>query len=157
MDSIPHSTNRSASFVTVPPSVTSDPIAAPVSQIVWDVTKYTDMIMIGTDVTTAGVSGRDIQLSTDGGATYATTSGNYVSVALDGITVAQTGVPLISVASTLGRSFVAEMSGMRNTGIKKMERGDVPVLFVSSQSPITHVRVNCGSNLTGGTIKLMAR
>ncbi len=141
-------------------------IAAPTASIVVDVSAYSEVMVLGRLVTTSGAANRGVFVSTDGGATYFITTGNYIAVAAAG-----TETPIYIALNhgtpvTNARSFGGIIYNLRDTIAAKLMLGtfDVSRYFVANNNPITHIQIGARAasagaliNMTGGTVQVWGR
>lgn len=123
-------------------------------------------IMIILAATTLSISGQEqVQVSTDNGSTWFTTSGDYVSLDSAGASTNVPGARIVDTAHTAARRGSIIILGANITGPPKVMdiqgRGSNGKLahFIASGSPINAVRVNGsgGGNINGGKIFCLAR
>lgn len=142
-------------------------ISVGVANIDVDVSNYDDIIVSFVDVTTATNGSRSILVSTDGGATYWTTSGNYRWYSFSGVLTNNTTVAVHAVSTTAARGGLFLMSGLRSSTSFKpwqtpnnSDHGDG--IFVGSLLPVTNIRLfnsptGSAGNLTGGRVIIYGR
>lgn len=126
---------------------------------------FTDIMVIGRNVTTSASTWRTIQVSTDDGVSFFTTSGDYKSISAAGVESNETGLYPHGTATTAARSFFCFMPGINlDSPLKPCDtptRGVDSTIFVASSLPINRVKVNgavgSGANLTGGTIRIYGK
>lgn len=123
-------------------------------------------IMVIMAATTLSVSGQEqLQVSTNNGSTWFTTSGDYISIDSAGVTTNTPGSRFVDTNHTAARHSTQIIWGANVTGIPKpmdlVPRGSGGKLvhFIASTSPINAVRVNGsnGGNVNGGKIYCLAR
>lgn len=125
---------------------------------------YTDLLIIFRNVTLS-VSGQpSIRVSTDNGATYYSTSGDYVTVPASGIEAAQSFIALTNANATAARTAIGLLAAVNTTSAAKFidrpNRDDSgSALFVANSSPINAIRAlpGSGGNFNAGTIYLFGR
>lgn len=122
---------------------------------------YKDFLIVCRGVS-ASVNGlRCIQVSTNNGASFFSTSGDYVQVTTTGTETAGTFLALHATFATAARTFTAELSGFGVSGGPKMARSSSGEdrLFVASTSPVNALRFtnSAGGNLTAGSLFVYAR
>lgn len=131
-------------------------IAAPTNFVIGDVTAYDDVLINVIDVTTSGNGNRSFQVSTDGGATYYTTSGNYRWYGFTGVLTNNFCVSMHATGSTAARGGIGMIFGCRDSTHPK--QWETPSnsdhgsgIFSAVNNPITHVRVGnaVGAALSG--------
>lgn len=113
---------------------------------------------------TASASGfRVLQVSTDNGSTFRSTSGDYISISNLGAEVNQVGIGFHTSAASTGISGIIEIPNIGLSGVQKelfvknIAQGTTN-LFVQSTSPINAIRIaSVGStgNLTAGSIRVL--
>jgi len=122
------------------------------------VTAYDEVLVQFIDVTSAAANQRGVQVSTDGGSTFDTTSGNYVVYATAGTKSSLTQFNAHSTGSASARGGFVHIKGLRQTtGPKQALVGaaDPDAVYLGSNAAITTVRCLTGagaSNMTGGRI-----
>lgn len=120
---------------------------------------YEELLILATGMTSSGSGNRSIVLSTDGGATFFNTSGNYRSLANTGIETNQDVVDFTTASSTAARSLTVQL--WNNQATSKYTKGSGSMttgLFSASALPVNAVRVRNGSgNFTGGLLEVYGR
>ena len=123
------------------------------STIEADVTGASEVLIIGYLMTSTSSVQRAIQVSTDGGSTWYTTSGDYNEVAGAGTVASNTGFFPHTTATTAARSFTVNLLNV-GTGripmVASMPTRSVTGQFIASSTAINRVRV-FGSSAAGGT------
>lgn len=142
--------------------IASNVISSPVASVPFiNLSGYTDLMLVCRRLTTNVSSFRTVRLSTDNGASYFATSGDYVTLAVAGGETATTAALFPSVAATTAQTFGGIIYGINADGAPKFCQPLEPNpgrLFVASTAPVNAVRVDGGgNNLTGGTIFLYGR
>lgn len=133
-----------------------------IAEVVADVTSASSVLIEMTDVT-ASVSGRrGVEVSTDGGSTYYSASGNYVFYSSTGTSTASTFIPGHSTNSTAARNALILIDGVNLSTPVKPAFSYTQVVgnaFVATSAPITHVRAANigGGNMTGGSVRILIR
>lgn len=124
-----------------------------------NVSAYDEIMCVAQNVTAAGSGVRGVLVSTDGGATFWNTSGNYTTTTPAGVTSNGIQVDLHATASTAARGGIVTGHGIRGSSGPKVFRTPnttqgLLTLFLQSNSPITHIRYyNSGStNMTAGRL-----
>lgn len=128
-------------------------------------TSYSDLMVVGWDLTTSASVRRNIRLSDDNGSTFYSTTGDYIIIDGNG---GQTDSTVMSVAPT-GAAASSGQIGivllLQGAGLSQQDRFDSTNnaqgqrIFVASASPINAIRVDLTSagNFTGGTIRVFTR
>jgi hypothetical protein len=136
-------------------------IAAPTANIDVDVSAYDDVLIIARLVTLSVSGSRQIKVSTDGGSTFYTTSGDYVFFSDSGAETATQAMLGHSTNTTAARTIAGDILGIRGSGYPKLSReigGGRQRLFVADEDPITDIRLEGTSgNLTGGRFIVLGR
>lgn len=134
-------------------------IGAPVAAVTADVTGYSEVEIIARDLTASVSGSRSVRVSTDGGLTYWSVSGNYQWYNFSGALTNNNCFALHAVSSTAARGGVARITNLRDTTAPKAwqtpNNSDHGAgIFVATNAPITHVQIlNLASgNLTGGRV-----
>lgn len=124
---------------------------------------YTDLLVIAQGVS-ASISGvRQLLASTNNGSTFYSTSGNYLSIAADGISVNVASWGNENTNSTAARTVTYHIIGANILNAPKMctfSGSTAPRLFVADNANnVDALRINNsgGGNLTAGTIYLFGR
>jgi hypothetical protein len=146
-------------------TLTTTPISSAVSSVDFTGLSGTDFIIICRGVTQSASGVLISIVSTDGGANWYTTAGDYVALSTAGTeTSSANGPAFFNTNTTSAKSGTVRMIGAGVNGVAKPMTCDVLTtetrLFVGSTSPITGIRVkssNGSANLTGGTIYLLSR
>lgn len=136
--------------------------ASPVAAATQDVTGYTDIMVVTVGVTHSIAAIMRCTLSVDGGATFYTTSGDYVNLASSG---AATGTIALSPAGNTttvnARSGNLSLYGIDVNNAAKVIEGNTQAdqQFVGSLAPITTLRFSnsAAGNMNGGTTYVFAR
>lgn len=126
---------------------------------------YADLMIIARNLTTASATQRTIRVSTDNGATFWSTSGDYVLLNNNGAETNSAGQNFQADNVTAARSgiVIIQGKGLATVGappvIYALNFNDTRRLFVADlANQIDAIRVNTNSgNLTGGTIYLLGR
>jgi hypothetical protein len=120
-------------------------------------------ILIMMDGFTLSVSGKpQIQLSTNNGTSYFSTSGNYSSVSSAGVLTNSNALTMTDADATAARTCQALILGANVTGVPKtcllLNRG-VAFRFNGSNSPINALKIipANGGNFTGGAAYCFVR
>lgn len=127
------------------------------------VSSYDEVLVQFIDVTAASSSSRRIQVSTDGGATYYGTSGDYSFINSSGVKSATGAVSAHGTAATAARGGLIHLFGIRGTTAPKPILSSNTIdgpngLFVASNAAITNVQANTSTgNMTGGRIIFYGR
>ena len=134
-------------------------IPNPTANIDIDVSTYDDIVVIGRNITTSSSGVRQITLSTDGGVSFYTTSGDYAFLSGTGSENNTTAFISHANVATGARTIVGYAFGLRTTGFKlSSEPGGRQRMFLADTLPVTHIRLdNSAGNMTGGTFTVLAR
>jgi hypothetical protein len=125
-----------------------------------------DIMVIGRNITTSASSFPVIQVSTNNGSSWFTTSGDYVRTADAGIeTNLTTGPTFWGTAATAARTGAIIISGANVTGTPRLmwnpnDGASLPRFFLGdTANDIDAVRIvtDTGANLTGGTFYCLKR
>lgn len=127
------------------------------AEVIANITNFQAFEVIFQDVTTASSGVRSILVSTDGGSTYFTTSGNYVEISNTGVETNGTSWGFHDTGTTSARSgwMKAEATNVGGT-FKYCDTPGSKRLFVANTLALTHIKVlnSGGGNFTGGTISI---
>lgn len=144
-------------------------ISGAISNRVVNVTSYNEVIVVFNAITSGSNILRAVQVSVDGGVTYFNTSGNYVEVQPQGITVNDAAFwAQGTTATSAARSGIVHIENLRSSRSPKIARCPAYssaglFYFTASANPITHIRAagivvpNTLTNMTAGTIAILAR
>lgn len=121
-------------------------------------------ILVSIVAVTLSVSGlRLVRVSTDNGATFLSTSGDYVGQSSAGADSALTSMGAQDTAGTTARSGQVLIRGFNtataNKPFDRATRTDVTTGYIPTATALNAVRVlpSAGGNLTGGTIQVWGR
>lgn len=121
---------------------------------------YSELLLIAVDVTTGSSAFRFVQASTDNGATYYTTSGDYKQMAASGTTVSSGDMSGQSAGQTTA-SIMAQISGNLAGSIKLARAVNYSTGFLANSGMITNainaMKLGCTVTMTGGTVTLYGR
>lgn len=120
---------------------------------------YDELIVIVRGVSASASGTRLVRVSTDNGATFYSTSGDYITMDNNGVETNSTGFPH-STATTAARSMVVHIRNTKGAVKSAILTAQSPVgLFVGSASDINAVRVTntAGGNLTAGSAWIYGR
>lgn len=120
-----------------------------------------DVMILALDITLSGSGFRYIQLSTDGGATFYTSSGDYRFLDANGVATnnlaAFSHQSSTSAARTIGGQIL-DANGIDAPKQCMSILGVNPRIFVASNDPINALRLTSSvANLTGGKFYVLAR
>jgi hypothetical protein len=120
---------------------------------------YSELLIIGTGLTTSSSGFRAVRVSTDGGSTFYSTSGDYLDVSTAGVTTANTALSTHATSTTSARDIMVRISP-NISGAPKISNNQQGTYsrFAASTSAIDAVRVfTTAGNLTAGTIYVYGR
>lgn len=122
-----------------------------------DLGAYQEILVIGRDITITANSFRHFVVSTDNGATWFNTSGDYITVATNGTIANRTDLSG-HATSNAGARTVFEHIVANIHGVPKLVRGtESNMLFVASLNVINAIKminINSG-NFTGGELFIL--
>lgn len=136
--------------------------AATPSVIATNAGPWNEFLILALGVTASVTGLRSVNLSTDNGASFYTTPGNYLLITDTGTSSASGGANLHNTNATAARYGMMHITG-NNSGappiLACVNTGSQPRLFVASPLPINAIRVNnnLGGNLTGGRVVILGR
>jgi Protein of unknown function (DUF2793) len=136
-------------------------LPAPVAN--YDVTGlggYDEILIQIRNVTLSASGIRAIRVSTDGGSTFYSTSGDYVSVPVTGAEVNNDALAFHTTATASARTLIAQIINNQSAANRLCtESGTAPWnLFTASTLPIDAIRIyGTAGNLNGGVITVWAR
>lgn len=126
---------------------------------IFDVSAYNSVRFIGRAVTSSSSGSRRLQVSTDGGSTYLSSSGDYVLIdPATGTESNGTLIALIAADSALARGFDVTIYGINLAAAKgvlvsTIAAGTSPWRYIPTTSAITHVKFfNSVGTPNGGNI-----
>jgi hypothetical protein len=133
-----------------------------------DLGSYSEIRVLLVGVTTSSSAIRQLQVSTDNGSTWLTSSGDYVSVKSDGVEANVTAMAFHRSASTAARGseFVVRGLGLAAPKVAARSNGDQDssgtedraMYVIPTTTAINAVRVNSSAGTpNGGTIYLFGR
>lgn len=131
-----------------------------VATVDFQTANYNDLLIIARGVTLSSAAFRAVWVSVDGGSTFYTTDGDYVSVAATGVETTTTSAGSHSSGSTAARTTIVMINGAKLSGTIKrcFSNGFSDRLFVASTSPINALRVGAtAGNMTAGSIIVLGR
>lgn len=124
-----------------------------------DVSAYDEVMAVCYNVVTSVSGFRGIRVSTDGGATYRSTSGDYVVMSPSGVPSNDTIVTFHTTSATAARGGVVELLGIRGNNAPKVMKSTNTTfnpsgLFLQSNNPITNIQYinSTGGNFTSGRL-----
>lgn len=122
---------------------------------------YNEILVFGRLLTASESTGRLVRVSTDGGTSYFSTSGDYVSIVVaQGAELAASAIGYNGQNTTAARDVYCligpNIAGVPKYGVNRTQQIDR--LFVANTDVINAIRVNTDSgDLTGGTIYVFGR
>lgn len=119
-----------------------------------------EILIICRDITKSVSGTLDLNVSTDNGATYRTTLGDYVIEAAAGTDTTDSKVAIHTTAATAARGGnVHIVNAAAAPPVMRSSAQLQPYVFIQSANAITAVRVvaSGGGNMTGGTIEVYTR
>lgn len=126
-----------------------------------DLDLYSSLLVLFRNVSQSPSGQRGIRFSTDNGASFYATGGNYVSLTASGAESSQDHLALHSsgstTASAIGYIYGSNVSGTPKV-VDRVNRDDAGSgIFVASTDPINAIRCfpNAGGNFTAGSIYLL--
>jgi len=123
-------------------------------------TGKTEILLIGRAITKTAGDGFQGLVSIDNGATYLTTSGDYVSLNTSGTETNLSSLPIISNTSTAARSFVLSIAPINTTQPKraKMTNDALDYLIPTANDiDAVQVKLSGAGNMSAGSIYCYAR
>jgi hypothetical protein len=123
---------------------------------------YTDLLLIGIGVSGSASSFRAINCSTDNGASFFGTSGDYVRPSAAGSPSNQVQFDLVNAQSASALTFSGMIFGINVNGAPKKFQSTgqfADLFFKGSLSPVNAIRYwhSTAGNITGGTLYLLGR
>jgi hypothetical protein len=120
---------------------------------------YGEILVLGYNLTTSASAFRFCRLSVDNGTTFYSTSGDYLTVDVNGVVANASDIGGHSTAATAARTIKMHLLNNVAGVIKVSEQdGGLTRLFVASTAVVNAIRVQASTgNLTGGTIYVLGR
>lgn len=121
---------------------------------------YNEILVVMRGITTSSSAFRAVWVSVDGGGTFYTSSGDYITVDAAGVEANTTSAGSHGTSTTLARTTVVQITNAASTVTMKRcySNGFLDRLFVASASPINAIRAGAtAGNMTAGTIQVFAR
>lgn len=138
-----------------------------VSSVEFDVTGYTDIIVTAQAVDPSGVARCALQVSSDAGATWFTTSGDYKYINNNGVTFNDVAIALYESYSNDPRSASLQMFAIDTGSLCKVALGSLAPTFTAwfdgAATAINRIRLvmltsaPANVNFAGGTIQVLGR
>jgi hypothetical protein len=121
---------------------------------------YNELLVIAQGITSSTSQQRSIRVSTDNGATFHSTVGDYISITDAGVASNSTIIGVHDGNSTAARTLVTHIRNLKGP-VKSSFSNYNPghLLFVGSPDDISAIRFSMitSGNLTGGTLHVYAR
>lgn len=124
---------------------------------------YSEILVQVVEVTLSVSGLRLVRVSSDNGATFLSTSGDYQSTVSAGTSSAATGIGVHETSATAARSGLARLWGFNvavaNRPFDRPTRTDVTTGYIPDATAFNAIRIvgSAGGNLTGGTIYVWGR
>lgn len=125
---------------------------------------YQDLLIVVKDATATDAHSRFIEVSDDGGSTWHTTSGDYISVDQTGVATNQIGLALFGNANSAARTGIAEITNWNQTIGIKFSRGisastaNVFCYIINISAALNAFRVQTSTaSMTGGIVYIYGR
>lgn len=122
---------------------------------------YNELLVVARGLTDGTSGTRSLQVSVDGGSTFYSASGDYISVNNTGVEANSSVFGGHGTATTAARSFITHILNMKGAVKVSIDLSSTAEqrLFIASASDINAIRVlnNGGGNITGGTVRVYAR
>lgn len=123
---------------------------------------YNEILVVGRLLTMSTTGFRFCRLSVDNGATFYSTSGNYINLDTNGVETNGADVGGHNTTASAARTILMNLQNNLSGGVKLIRSVTVTTapnqLFVASTLPVNAVRVMCNTgNITGGTIYVFGR
>lgn len=129
------------------------------ASLVFDNIDATEILVEIYQVTKSVSGGFDVQVSVDNGATFFTTSGEYITLGTSGTPSNHVGLLPAQAAATAARTNVCHILNAKGANKMSACSTNPPnAMFVASASDIDAIRViGNGGNFTGGAIRVYTR
>lgn len=126
-----------------------------------NLSSYTELLLICSGITKSVSTTLQLRASTDNGATFLSTSGDYVSIPAAGTTSNLTAIIIHGTSATAARSGTMLISGFNITGTPKVVQAYNNALnnLVTTTTALNAIRVmpTSAATLNAGTIYLLGR
>lgn len=126
-----------------------------------DITQWSEIFVWWNNVTLSGNGWRNALLSTNGGATWYTTNGDYMQLNTNGTYTARFDIGGHSIGASAGRNLFIRFIRLPQSPTMLIEANinSLPQVFVASPDQVNAIRLYGygGYNLTGGRIWAAAR
>lgn len=120
-----------------------------------------EILIVVRDLASTASSVRRVRVSTDGGATFFSTLGNYLSLPAAGNAGNNSIIAGTTTSATTGRTFFAHILNAGVTGADKIcisSAGNFYNMFVANGDPINGLRIDCNTgDISGGSITVLTR
>lgn len=138
-------------------------VTGAVASVVADVRSCSEASVTFVGVSAAATSWCCVQVSTDGGSTYLTASGDYQTISGTGTLTAETALYMHSTSSASARYASGVIRNLRSS--RSHKPAEFPArspMLIPTTNPITHIRAvrwttSAISNTAGGTIQIHGR
>lgn len=147
----------------MPPSNNSNPWIFIDSEVVAGATnydflglgEYSEILVYINDVTRSNAVASALQVSEDGGATFLSTSGDYVAISTAGVETNATSIAFFSTGTTAARSGIVLVMGFNINGAPKVAQSasSNPNYSITSTNPFNAIRITVSAGTqNAGTI-----
>jgi hypothetical protein len=140
--------------------IATNTISAPVARVDFtDLEEYSELLVIGVGLTLSVSGFRTIRLSTDNGATFYSTSGDYQDIATTGVATANAYVASHGTSASAARDIAINILNNIPGAPKICINNQAGYSrFAASTNVVDAIRVlGTAGNLTAGTIYILGR
>lgn len=140
--------------------ITSQAVAGAASYAFTGLAAYSEILVLIDSVTRSSAVITALQVSTDNGATYLTTSGDYVAVDTAGVETNATSAAFHSTGATAARSGRLQIQAFSNASAPKpaFSSSTFPLYIIPTTTALNAVRVTVSAGtLDAGTIYVYGR
>lgn len=125
-----------------------------------NLSQYSEILVLTDGITRSAAVVTALQVSTDNGATFLTTSGDYVAVSTAGVETNATSIAFFTTGTTSARSGEVIIRGFNIVGAPKSSRSSstFPLWIIPTTTALNAIRVTVSSGtLDAGTIYVYGR
>lgn len=141
--------------------ITSTVIGGAVANVPFiDLGDYSEILVLCRLVTKSASSVATVQVSNDNGATYLTTSGDYILVPTTGVEANLVGIPTNNTNTTAARTGICHIFNFNSSDIKIVgltSRSEACIIPTTTPMNALRIVASLPGNLTGGTIYIYGK
>lgn len=134
-------------------------ITSPTAYLDFNVSGYSEVVLLGISITTSSSGYRSVFASVDGGSSFYDTSGDYYTIASSGAATATTSWGSHGTSSSGTYTTTINMYGLNIDGTNKLAVSNgFTRLFTASTLPVNALRImSTSGNMTGGRVHVIGR